>query len=153
MFKNPEEDLALQDAEYVPPDGYTEEKEETVELSKDEIKIKFWLYIEIIVFFANVASNMIFMLYRSCSKARVYSSAAVNNNEGIEKHQLLVSLCSAFFCPLVATASIILFPMRWEKDDDSDGSSYVYVMCMLITQLVQTILIHTISFTSYYREN
>ena len=96
---------------------------------------------------------MTFMLYRSCSKARVYSSAAVINNEGIEKHQLLVSLCSAFFCPLVATASIILFPLRWEKDDDSDGSSYVYVISMLITQLVQTALIHIISFKPYYNEN
>ena len=47
--------------------------EQDVELTKDEIKLQFWLYIEMLMFFTNIASNVIFMLYRSCSNSRIYS--------------------------------------------------------------------------------
>ena len=76
-----------------------------------------------LIFFTNVASNIIFMLFRSCSNSRIYSSSAKSNDEGIEKHQTLVSLCSAFLSPFVVTFSLIAFEFRWRRDDDSDGSS------------------------------
>ena len=72
VFENEEEDLTLSEADYEVPAGY--QSKLTARLSKDEIKLKFWLFIEIIIFFANVASNIVFMLYRSCSSSRVYSS-------------------------------------------------------------------------------
>ena len=96
---------------------------EVVKFTKDEIKLKFWLYIEMLIFFANVASNIIFMLFRSCSNSRIYSSSTKNNDEGIEKHQTLVSLFSAFLSPFIVTFSLIAFEHRWRGDDDSDGSS------------------------------
>ena len=72
---------------------------------------------------------------------------------GIEKHQILVSLCSAFFSPLLVTLCLFIFPERWEADDESDGSVLVYESCMIITQLIQTILIHYLSFMPYNFEN
>ena len=33
----------------------------------EENALKFWLYIEMLIFFTNLVSNIIFMLYRSCS--------------------------------------------------------------------------------------
>ena len=115
--------------------------------------MKFWLFIELIIFFANVASNIVFMLYRSCSNARIYSSTTLNIEEGIEKHQLLVSICSSFFSPFIGALCLIIFEMRWQKDDDSDGSSEIYVNVMILTSMIQTILIHVISFVPYYNEN
>ena len=43
--------------------------------------------------------------------------------------------------------------MRWIKDDDSDGSAEPYVNLMILTQLIQTTLIHLISFIPYIYEN
>ena len=40
----------------------------------EETALKFWLYIEMLIFFTNLVSNIIFMLYRSCSINRIYSS-------------------------------------------------------------------------------
>ena len=93
------------------------------------------------------------MLYRSCSNARIYSSTTLNIEEGIEKHQLLVSICSSFFSPFIGALCLIIFEMRWQKDDDSDGSSEIYVNVMILTSMIQTILIHVISFVPYYNEN
>ena len=42
----------------------------------EETALKFWLYIEMLIFFTNLVSNIIFMLYRSCSSNRIYSSLA-----------------------------------------------------------------------------
>ena len=47
------------------------------------------------------------------------------------------------------TFCLITFTGRWRKDDDADGSNEVYVNCMLITQMIQTVLIHIVSFVSY----
>ena len=93
------------------------------------------------------------MLYRSCSNARIYSSTTLNIEEGIEKHQLLVSICSSFFSPFIGALCLIIFEMRWQKDDDSDGSSEIYVNVMILASMIQTILIHVISFVPYYNEN
>ena len=93
------------------------------------------------------------MLYRSCSNARIYSSTIKNIEEGIEKHQLLVSMCSAFFSPFIGALCLIIFEMRWQKDDDSDGSSEIYVNVMILTSMIQTVLIHVISFVPYKYEN
>ena len=69
VFKNEEEDLSFSEADYEVPAGY--QSKLTAKLAKDEIKLKFWLFIEIIIFFGNLTSNIIFMLYRSCSSSRV----------------------------------------------------------------------------------
>ena len=111
VFENQEEDLSLSESNYEVPTGY--QTQTSVRLTKDEIKLKFWLFIELIIFFANVASNIVFMLYRSCSNARIYSSTTGNIEEGIEKHQLLVSMCSAFFTPFIGALCLIIFEMRW----------------------------------------
>ena len=71
VFENEEEDLSLSEADYEVPAGY--QSKLAAKLPKDEIKLKFWLFIEIIMFFGNIVSNIIFMLYRSCSSSRVYS--------------------------------------------------------------------------------
>ena len=81
---------------------------------KDEIKLKFWLYIELLIFFTNVASSIVFMLYRSCSKNRIYGSSGKTNDTGIEKHQILVSLSSTFFTPFVVTICLMIVPQRWQ---------------------------------------
>ena len=111
VFENQEEDLSLSESNYEVPTGY--QTQTSVRLTKDEIKLKFWLFIELIIFFANVASNIVFILYRSCSNARIYSSSTGNVEEGIEKHQLLVSMCSAFFTPFIGALCLIIFEMRW----------------------------------------
>ena len=53
----------------------------------------------------------------------------------------------------MVTFCLVTFTGRWRKDDDADGSNEVYVNCMLITQLIQTTLIHIVSFVSYTFES
>ena len=47
------------------------EEEVIVEPSLERKRLVFWLQIEVLVFFANIISNMIYLLLRSCSRKRI----------------------------------------------------------------------------------
>ena len=48
-----------------------EEEDIFVELSQEQKGLIFWLQIEVLIFFANIISNMIYLLCRSCSRNRI----------------------------------------------------------------------------------
>ena len=76
VFPNPESDLQVEGDEEVPIDEENiEEALAEVESQKaasfERKEIMFWLQLEILVFFANIMSNCVYLLLRSCCQSRI----------------------------------------------------------------------------------
>ena len=66
-----------------------------------------WYAIEVMMFLANIISNIIFVLARACSRIRILgtrTSAMVHTNtDMIEEQQVLICLFSCFISPFLST--------------------------------------------------
>ena len=63
---------AVEDAVEAEAEGDVEgEDQSATELRSEQTGLLFWLQIEVLMFCANIASNMVFLLFRSCSRRRL----------------------------------------------------------------------------------
>ena len=76
----------------------------------DAAMLRGWYAIEVLIFGANIISNIIFVLVRACSRIRILGTrtAAVvhTNTDMIEEQQVLLCLFSCFISPFLATFAL-----------------------------------------------
>ena len=86
------------------PDTQTDE-----EVTIEHPSLRFWLQLEVLVFCANIVSNIIFLAFRSCSHRRLDltpSSDKGHSSDLLEQQQVLMGLCSSYITPFFVTYSI-----------------------------------------------
>ena len=69
------------------------------------LEFKFWMYVECLLFLGTLASNLVFMMLRQCSKSQLIINS--NNGELVKPKRQLSLLISSYVGILVATLSIL----------------------------------------------
>ena len=102
------------EAEEVGEEGGTEMEVEPKQ-SAQAIKWTFWMQIEVLIFCANIISNMLFILFRSFSRSKIHIALdrEYEKTDLLEEQQVLIGICSSYFVPLIVT--ICLMNSKWDE--------------------------------------
>ena len=117
------------------------EDDEATEVTKkeyDAAMLRGWFAIEVLMFMANICSNIIFVLARACSRIRIFgtrTSAVVNSNtDMIEEQQVLLSLFSSFIAPLIV--SFCLRAFGFDSYPELTNAVWEWLFILLVLQII-----------------
>ena len=105
------------------------------------------------MFFANILSNIVFLLLRSCSNSRINITLTEDHEQTIdmlEQQQILLGLCSSYVSPFIVTFSIV--NSGWDEYEYQDSSIKSFTKFMMAIQALQALIILYITFVSYRRD-
>ena len=134
-----------------------DEGETEIETKKqyDAAMLRGWFAIEVLMFTANICSNIVFVLARACSRIRILgtrTSAVVNSNtDMIEEQQVLLSLFSSFIAPLIV--SFCLQAFGFDSYPELTNAVWEWLFILLILQIVQSVIVIYITFMPYRRSD
>ena len=84
------------------------------------------------MFFANILSNIVFLLLRSCSNSRINITLTEDHEQTIdmlEQQQILLGLCSSYVSPFIVTFSIV--NSGWDEYEYQDSSIKSFTKFMM----------------------
>ena len=106
------------------------------------------------MFCANVASNIIFLALRSCSRRRLDLTPSVDGHstdDTIDQQQVLMGLVSSYITPFFATYCFM--KDEWKEYEDLDDSIKSLLNFMLAIQALQAVIVLCIALRTYPSRN
>ena len=135
-----------------PSDNPDEEAVDEVQI--EHPSLRFWLELEVLMFCANVASNILFLALRSCSRRRLDLTPSIDSNptgDTIDEQQVLMGLVSSYITPFFVTYCFM--KDEWKEYEDLDDSVKSLLNFMFAIQALQAVIVLCIALRTYPSRN